>query len=115
MNNIREEKIINDTSLQTQNATDLESKFQDIFGSSSFTDDDLIKTVERHTLQLSSQQIKSILWLRSFNNIYINELTDTYLEVKHHNNSAELIIGALNAISLRKFISQFKFNINQNK
>jgi hypothetical protein len=94
---------------------DLETEFQSIFGSSSFSDDDLLRVVEKHTLQLSAQQIKGILWLKSHRNPYVNELIDDYLEIKHHNKSGELIVGALNAISLRKFISQFRFNINTTK
>jgi len=94
---------------------DLEAEFNDIFGGSSFSDDDLLKVVEKHTLQLNAQQIKSLLWLSSFENQHLDKLLDKYLEIKHHNKSGDLIIQALGAISLRKFISQFRFNINTTK
>ncbi|OGM19770.1 hypothetical protein A2771_01715 [Candidatus Woesebacteria bacterium RIFCSPHIGHO2_01_FULL_38_26b] len=106
------EKEYNSDNTENKN---LEKEFTDIFGSSSFSDDDLLKVVEKHTLQLNAQQIKSILWLYSFDNPLISMVADKYLEIKHHNKSGELIIQALGAISLRKFISQFRFNINTTK
>jgi len=105
-----------DTKNQEQaTAKDLEQTLSDVFGGSSFSDDDLLKTVDKHALQLTATQIKGILWLKSFNNPLIERLVGDYLEIKHHNRSGELIIQALNAISLRKFISQFRFNINTTK
>lgn len=94
---------------------DLEQEFADIFGGSSMSDDDLLKMVDKHTLQLTAQQIKSILWLYSFKNKHIDALTEKYIEIKHHNKSGDMIIQALGAVSLRKFISQFRFNVNTTK
>ena len=104
-----------ETTQQTEQSKNLEQEFQGIFGGTGFSDDDLLKTVDKHTLQLDAQQIKGVLWLRSFNNLYLDQLIDEYLDIKHHNRSGDLIIQALSSISLRKFISAFRFNVNTNK
>lgn len=100
---------------QQQEKTNIEDEFQGIFGGSSFSDDDLLKTVDKHTLQLDGDQMKSIMYLRSLNNPFMDVWVDQYLELKHHNRSGDLIIQALSSISLRKFISAFRFNVNTNK
>lgn len=94
---------------------DLEKEFADIFGGSSMSDDDLLKMVDKHTLQLDGEQILSLLLLRAKRNPVFDMLCDHYIELKHHNHSGEIMIQALGAVSLRKFISQFRFNINTTK
>lgn len=95
--------------------SDLEQQFASIFGGSSKMDDDFLKVLDKHTLQLNAQQIKAYLFFRSFKNPFMDELLDQYIEIKHHNGSGELILRGVNAISLRNFIANFKFNVNTTK
>lgn len=93
----------------------LEEEFASIFGGSSMEDDDLLKMVDKHTLQLDGEQILSLLMLYSLKNPVISYVSDKYVELKHHNHSGEMMIQALGAISMRKFISNFRFNVNTTK
>lgn len=106
---------MNKQSQSTPTTPPLEDTLNNIFGSSSFTDDDLLKTVEKHTLQLNGEQLLSLQFLFGEDNPFIARQMEKYLDLKHHNHSGEMIIQALGAISMRKFISSFRFNINQNK
>lgn len=99
----------------SSNSPNLEQVFQNAFSGASSQEDDLLNLVDKHSLQLTGTQLKVLMWLYSFKNPLLDNLAEKYLDLKHHNASGEMVIQALNAISLRKFISNFKFNINTNK
>lgn len=106
------------TSNQTQNSdsnTDLEKALGEVFGVSGSDDDELLSIVDKHTMQLDGDQVQELMWLYSLNNPFIERWVDKYLDLKHHNKSADIILGAVNAISLKNFISQFRFNVNTTK
>lgn len=100
----------------TASRENLEGDVLSLFSTGSGADDDaLMGMVDKHTLQLSGGQIHALMYLRSLGLPDVDTWCEQYLFLRHHNRSQEMIVNALAAISLRKFISQFRFNINTTK
>lgn len=106
---------LNDQQPTTTTDSQLENDVANLFQFAGTDDDELLQLVDKHTLQLDGDQLRELLFLKSLGNPYLDSLLDIYLEYKHHTNSQETILQALNAIAFKKFVSLFRININATK
>jgi len=83
-------------------------------------EEEMLKVASRYALQLSTPQLKLLLFLDITAGLMKDEkkkkllqnFIKKYLEMKQHNNSAVFVMRALDSISLKKYINENSFKIN---
>jgi hypothetical protein len=103
--------------LTKQEIIELQEKIMDFLGAGGYeVENEMIKALDNKTLDLSINQIKAILFLKTFNNKYLNQFIEDYLEYKKYNHSYSIILKGIELISLYNFFKgRLKFNINLSK
>jgi hypothetical protein len=95
----------------------LQEKITEFLGGGGYeVENEMIKSLERKTLDLSINQIKALLFLKTFNNKYIDKFIEDYLEYKKYNKTYSIILKGIELISLYNFLKgRLKFNVNLSK
>jgi CRISPR/Cas system-associated protein Csm6 len=106
-----------DLELTKEEIIELQEKIQDFLGSGGYeVENEMIKALEKKSLDLNIKQIKAILFLKTFNNKYLNKLIEDYLEYKKYNRTYSIILKGIELISLYNFFKgRLRFNINLSK
>ena len=85
-------------------------------GSGYDAENEMIKSLEKKSLDLSISQIKALLFLKTYNNKYLNQFIEDYLEYKKYNKTYSIILKGIELISLYNFLKgRLKFNVNLSK
>lgn len=88
----------------------LAEKIADLF---KVSDENIFSVLERKSLSLSGYQIKILLYLKTFNNPYLNNFIEEYLKLKTFNKSWKVLLEALKYYSLIDLIrSKVRLNLN---
>lgn len=103
----------------------LEDAFQNLFrtSASGTGEEELLRIASTYSVQLSTRQIKALLWLEWYAATAkdqtlatgIRRFVDRYLYLKQFNGSDLFVMRALDSISLRKYIGENAFKVNIEK
>ena len=79
-------------------------------------DENIFSILDKKSLNLSGQQIKILLFLKSFNNPFLDAFVKDYLDYKTYNRAYKVIIEALKYYSLIDLIrTKVRLNLSQQK
>lgn len=101
----------------------LEDAFQNLFktSASGTGEEELLRIASQFSMQLSSKQIKALLYLEMLvteghpRRVWIAEFVERWLTLKRNNDSDMFVMKALEHISLRKFLNENSFKVNIEK
>jgi len=101
----------------------MESLFTDLFQSSTGTgDEELLRIATNYSRQLSSKQIKCLMFLKFSSNFVslstqqvLENFIGSWLELKQYNNSDAFVMRALAELSLKKFLGENSIKVNVEK
>jgi len=94
----------------------IQEALMSLFSSGGTDESELIQVLERKTLNLTGEQIKALLYLKSLNNRFVNDLINHYLYLKQFNNAYRIILKGIELLSLYNFIKgRLRINVNLSK
>lgn len=109
----------------TEKNQNLEEAFNNIFkgGATSTGEEELLRVASKYSMQLSSSQMKCLLYIKWWADITndpikklaLNDFITKWLEFKEYNNSAPFIMRVIDFISLRRFLTEKSFQVDIKK
>jgi hypothetical protein len=102
---------MNDNEFSSEEILTLQEGITDLFKAS---DENIFQYLDKKSLSLTGQQIKILLYLKSFNNPYLDKFISQYLEYKTYNRAYKILLEALKYYSLIDLIrSKVRLNLTQ--
>jgi hypothetical protein len=101
----------NENEFVNEEILNLQSGITELFKGS---DENVFQYLDKKSLSLTGQQIKILLYLKSFNNPHLDKFINQYLEYKTYNKAYKILLEALRYYSLIDLIrSKVRLNLSQ--